>query len=72
MRPDFDFAGLVSGGGTFPDSVMTEVFDKPICVLGLYETEEVDRGVDIIVDVLACVDRLGTSPALPPHGSRCC
>ena len=29
-------------GGTFPDSVMSEVVDKPVCVLGLSEEEEED------------------------------
>ena len=59
-------------GRTFPDSVVTEVFGEPVCALGLYEKEEVDKRVDRIVDVLIRVERLGTSAALPPHGSRCC
>ena len=61
-------------GGTFPDSVNTEILDESTCALGLYikEEEEVDKGVDIIVGVFVRVERLGEIPALPPHGSRRC
>ena len=31
-------------GATFPDSVMTEIFDEPVCVLGEYEKKEVGEG----------------------------
>ena len=51
--------------GTFPDSVKTAVLDKPACVLGLYEEEEVDQEVDIIVNVFARLGRWHRQRCLP-------